>query len=109
MVDAVRSRPAGSGVSDGPRSMGTPCRWGSCFESSGGESDSISAGAAASIRGLDGSTAVIRKLPNALPGNADGNSRLELLLSEDRTGPWVEFAADRTLIQRSCGGTGAVG
>ncbi len=50
------------------------------IQSAGRERDRLPAEAAAGIRRLDGSAAVLRELPHAFPRDADGDPRAQLLL-----------------------------
>ena len=67
---------AGGGISDGPCALGACRRPGfRATNRTSAKAIALSAAAPADVRRMDGSAAIIRELPHAIPGNANGNSR----------------------------------
>ena len=103
MVDAVRLRPAGGGVSDGARAVGARCGGRAGIKSAGGQGHRLSASPSTDVRRLDGSAPVVRKLPYAISRNANGGAGAQLLLPCRSACEGVGGGGARTAVIRSGG------
>src|SRR5258705_4464474 len=109
MVDAIRGESAGSGVSDRARAVGIAGGGRAGFESAGGESHRVPDGAAAGVRRMDGSAAILREFPHAVPRNTDGDSGAERVFPTAGTREGLERACSGAAVGRSGGDAGTVG
>ena len=80
VVRALRAEPAGGRISDRPRAVGPAGGRHSRRQPAGRQGDRLPAEAPAGLRRLDGSAAVVREFPHAVPRDPDGDPRAQLLL-----------------------------